>query len=318
MKKLKLIIPSELDRKRLDVVLATLLPEYSRSQLSQWIKQGFVSVLGVVPDKINPKYAVHSEQHVEVCMPHIPQTQNVSQVIDLSIVHEDESIIIINKPAGLTVHPGAGQPHHTLLNGLLYLDDCFARLPRAGIVHRLDKLTSGLMVVAKNLPAHTSLVRQLQHRTISRRYLALVNHVPITHFYCTMAIGRHPTVRTKMGVLEHGGKSARTDFSIIKKYRRHAFLEATLSTGRTHQIRVHLSAMGYPIVGDSLYGRRVVLSQHLSYDTMDKLQKLRRQALHAHYLRLRHPTNGEWIAFHCPLPPDLQQIIDGLESDNEP
>lgn len=315
MEKFSFIIAEDLNHHRLDVVLAKLLPAYSRSQLSQWIKEGKVMIPSLSQDKISPKLHVQSGQYIELSIPHQEKVRDKPQAMALDIVHEDEAILVINKPAGLTVHPGAGQGDHTLLNALLYYDKDLANVPRAGIVHRLDKLTSGLMVIAKTLVAQTDLVRQLQERTVSRRYLALVNNVPITGFYCDKAIGRHPTQRTKMAALEQGGKSAYTEFRILKKYRKHALLEATLSTGRTHQIRVHLSDRGYPIMGDRLYGKRLLLAKNMNTALIRQLQQLKRQALHAHYLRLKHPLCEEVMAFDSVLPEALQLIVDGLEAD---
>jgi 23S rRNA pseudouridine1911/1915/1917 synthase len=312
MKKFNLTVPLESDSQRLDVVLAELLPEYSRSQLSKWIKGGKVLVDG---EPRIPRYAVQGEQEIAVCVPEEKQIEDKSEAIALDIVYEDEDILIINKPAGLTVHPGAGQPNNTLLNALLNHSSCFSQLPRAGIVHRLDKLTSGLMVIAKNMTAQTSLVRGLQNRAIKRRYLAVVSNVPITSFSCSKAIGRHPTQRIKMAVLDHGGRDAHTDFTIVKKYRKHSLLEATLSTGRTHQIRVHLSHLGYPIVGDTVYNKRVLLAPNMLPETITLLQQLKRQALHAHYLQLTHPSEGAMVEFKSPLPSELQEVTDCLAED---
>lgn len=210
MRKIELTISPALAIHRLDVALAQLLPEYSRSQISRWIRAGEVCIEGIEPDKVVAKYLVHSNQSVEIFIADENRLSDNAEAMVLDIVYEDEAILVINKPAGLTVHLGAGQANHTLLNALLYHDRALGSVSRAGIVHRLDKLTSGLMVVAKTVVAQTDLVRQLQRRSISRRYLTLVNNVPITSFNCDKAIGRHPSQCTKMAVVEQGGKPAYT------------------------------------------------------------------------------------------------------------
>ena len=247
-------VPIGLMGKRLDQILAELFPDYSRSKLKQWILEQKVLVDGVVIDR--PREKLIGGEHIEVNGTIEVQVAHQAQAIDLNIVYEDDDILVINKPEGLVVHPGAGNSDGTLLNALLSHVPNIDQVPRAGIVHRLDKDTTGLMVVAKTIPAQTHLVEQLQAREISREYEAVVIGTMVAGGVVDKAIGRHPTKRTSMAVREMG-KPAVTHYRVIEKFREHTHLRLKLETGRTHQIRVHMSHMRFPLVRDQLYGGRL-------------------------------------------------------------
>lgn len=251
---------------------------------------------------------------LNVEIPPVEPAEWLAQEADFTVLHQDPDLLVINKPAGLVVHPGAGNPDHTLLNGLLFIDDSLRTLPRAGIVHRLDKYTSGLMVVARSELARQHLVEQLKDRTVSRRYLALVNGVPVTGETISQPIGRHAQDRLRMAVTQRG-KEAITHTRVEHKFRAHALIEAALETGRTHQIRVHLSWRGYPLVGDAVYGSRVKLPPSASEELIQTLQGFSRQALHARRLELVHPVTGETMAWESPLPTDMQDLLSSLQAD---
>ncbi len=285
---------------RLDKVLSGLVPQYSRSRMQQWIDAGDVTVDGEVA---RAKMTVYGDEHVVIQPRAAPDEQAfLPEAMDLTIVHEDAAILVINKPAGLVVHPGAGNWSGTMLNGLLHLMPSLAGVPRAGIVHRLDKDTSGLMVVAKSLEAQTDLVRQLQARTVKREYLALVWGTPLLNGKVDAAMGRHPRDRIKMAVLENAtAKPAVTHFhrlaSGLLDRRPVSLMRCQLETGRTHQIRVHMQSIGFPLVGDALYGK-----QHL-------VSAFPRQALHAFQLGLIHPASGKALEWSAPLPADFADLI---------
>jgi 23S rRNA pseudouridine1911/1915/1917 synthase len=299
--------------KRLDQVLAELLPAYSRSRLTQWIKDGQVRVNDTV---LKPRDKVWGGEQVDVSAQITADAIWQPQAIDLDIVFEDEHVLVVNKPAGLVVHPGSGNPDQTLVNALLHHDKDLSALPRCGIVHRLDKETSGLLVVAKTLPAHTSLVAQLQARTVSRQYEAIVVGLMISGGKINKPIGRHPQHRTKMAVLdEHLGKEAITHLRIAERYRAHTRVFCQLETGRTHQIRVHLAHANFPIVGDPVYGRRLQLPSGIDEALAEALRQFKRQALHARRLSLVHPISGETCTWSARPPEDLQQLIKLLRAD---
>lgn len=298
---------------RLDQCLAELFPDYSRTRLKEWILDGQVKVDGHIVKTPRTKLIgteeIELNARIEVEQDHQPQQ------IQLDIVYEDEDILVINKPANLVVHPGAGNQDGTVLNALLHHVPDIAVVPRAGIVHRLDKDTTGLMVVAKNVPAHTSLVAQLQAREISREYEAIVVGAMVAGGTVDKPIGRHSTKRTLMSVKELG-KEATTHYRVVEKFREHTHLRLKLETGRTHQIRVHMSYIHHPLVGDPQYGSRLKLPRGASEQLVTALQSFRRQALHAIQLGLHHPLSGEWMSWQAPLPEDFVALRDVLKEDS--
>ncbi len=300
--------------KRLDQCIADLFDDYSRSRLKEWIVAGNVTVDGEVVTVPRTKLVgletIELDAEVEVEQAH------QAEAIELNIVYEDDDILIINKPMGLVVHPGAGNHQGTLLNALLHHYPDIAAVPRAGIVHRLDKDTTGLMVVAKNIPAHTQLVAQLQEREISREYEAVVNGCLVAGGTVDKPIGRHPTKRTSMAVKELG-KEATTHYRIVEKFREHTHLRLKLETGRTHQIRVHMAYIHHPLVGDPLYGTRLKLPKAATEGLVKTLQGFKRQALHAIQLGLFHPVTGEWLSWHAPLPEDIVGLLNSIRDDSE-
>jgi 23S rRNA pseudouridine1911/1915/1917 synthase len=294
---------------RVDQVAADLFPEFSRSQLQNWIKAGDLTVDG---RQCRPKDKVLGGETLIVDTLLEPQGAWISQQIDLDVLHQDREILVINKPVGLVVHPGAGNPDTTLLNALLYHFPDQELIPRAGIVHRLDKDTSGLMVVARTLEAQASLVNQLQARSVSREYEAVVQGVPISGGTVTDPIGRHPRARTKMAVVARGGKPAVTHYRVIARFAHHARLRVALETGRTHQIRVHMAHLGFPLVGDPLYGGRPRLPPGADESLLQGLKEFKRQALHAAQLSLDHPGTGDRMTWQAPLPEDLAGLLELL------
>lgn len=297
--------------KRVDQVLAELFPDFSRSRLQKWIKDGFVLVDG---QKWRPKDNVIGGELVELLVVVDDETQWKAEPVSLDIVYEDEQIIVINKPAGLVVHPGAGNSHGTLSNGLLYHAPQTVSIPRGGIVHRLDKDTSGLLVAAKTLAAHHSLVEQLQERTVRRGYLALCNSVMTAGGTVDAPIGRHPTNRLRMAVRDNG-KPAITHYRVERRFRAHTLARVNLETGRTHQIRVHMAYIGYPLVGDVVYGGRLKIPPACSQAFANGLRNFKRQALHAASLELQHPASGEWMHWQVDMPDDMQELINLAEQD---
>lgn len=296
---------------RLDQALAQLFPDRSRSQLQQWIRDGLVLVDGV---RLRQRDKVASGAVAEIRIPHEPAGNWQAQDIPLTIVYEDEDVLVLDKPAGLVVHPGAGNPEGTLLNALLHHVPGIEQLPRAGIVHRLDKDTTGLLVVAKTEATRLDLIDQLQQRSLAREYLAVVNGIVIAGASIDAAIGRHARDRTRMAVTERG-KPALTHYRVRAKYRAHTLLQCQLATGRTHQIRVHMAWIRHPIVGDPVYGGRLQLPRGSNEDLRQVLREFPRQALHAQRLGLRHPGTGEDMSWESPLPLDMQQLIAALEQD---
>ena len=304
-------VPEALAGKRLDQVLAELFADYSRSRLQQWIRDGQVTVDG---QQLRAKDKVHAAQTVQVKVTLTIEGEWQAENIPLQIVYEDKTLIVINKPAGLVVHPAAGNRSGTLLNALIHHAPELAQLPRAGIVHRLDKDTSGLLVIARTLQAQKSLVEQLQARTVSREYLAVVNGVMTAGGTVEAPIGRHTTHRTRMAVVS-SGKPARSHYRVVERYRAHTLIRVSLDTGRTHQIRVHMAHINYPLVGDPEYGGRRRVPSAATTRLMSVLQGFHRQALHAEKLALIHPRSGKPLEWQQPMPADMQELIAALQED---
>jgi len=291
------VVPDAVSGRRLDRALAELMPEHSRSRIQEWIEAGLVRVEG---SQAKPKQKVWAGQRLSVRpVAHPSEVEAAPEEIPLDIVYEDEAILVLNKPAGLVVHPGSGNWSGTLMNALLSHAPQLRQVPRAGIVHRLDKDTSGLMVVAKTLEAQTDLVRQLQARSVSRIYLALVEGRVAAGGSVDAPIGRHPRERTKMAVVPQG-KPAVTHFHVLEHLPHHTLVECRLETGRTHQIRVHMQSIGHPLAGDPVYGSR-------------ELRKaFHRQALHATRLALTHPVSGARLEWQAPMPADMTELLERL------
>lgn len=299
-------VPLEYGGARLDQALAKLLPEYSRSRLQEWVAQGQVTLNGAT---VTSKQKVWGgETLVVVPQSHPAEQPYQAEDIALDIVHQDDSIIVINKPVGLVVHPGSGNWQGTLLNALLHHDPTLAEVPRAGIVHRLDKDTSGLLVVARTLVAQTSLVRQLQERTVRREYLALAHGEILRGGKVDQPIDRHPSMRTKMAVVA-GGKPAVTHYAIVEAFPGCTLLRCKLETGRTHQIRVHMAYLQHPLVGDHIY---IKGAQRCPPQMRATLLDFPRQVLHAERLGLEHPQTGEWMEWQRDMPDDMQQLLDRI------
>jgi 23S rRNA pseudouridine1911/1915/1917 synthase len=304
-------IPDELAGQRLDQALAKMFPEYSRSRLKSWLLAGAITVDGQSP---RPRDAVLGGESVTL-RPVAEAAVNADpEPISLDVVFEDESLMVVNKPAGLVVHPGAGNPSGTLMNGLLHHAAALEEVPRAGIIHRLDKNTSGLLLIAKTLPAHTSLVRLLADRDISRHYLAVCKGVLTGGGTINAAIGRHPVDRTKMSIQENG-KPAVTHYTVRERFAAHTYIDVVLDTGRTHQIRVHFAHRRHALVGDPVYGGRLALPAGASEPLIAALRGFRRQALHATRLAFEHPQSGELLSFEVPPPDDFQVLIDVFRAD---
>lgn len=309
---LKAKIPESLHGHRLDQTLAQLFPQYSRAQHQLWIKNGHVTLDGRIQQR--PRDKVQTDQTVQISAKLERETQTPAQNIPLPIVYEDTALIVIDKPAGLVAHPGAGNPDQTLVNALLHFDPSLETLPRAGMIHRLDKDTSGLLVVARNLEAYTALIQAMQKREIQREYQAIVQGVLISGGTIEEPIGRHPHQRTHMAVVS-SGKPAVTHYRIIEKFRGHTHIRIQLETGRTHQIRVHLSHLGYPIVGDKTYLKRLKLPRDMSTTAKEAVKTFHRQALHATKLELSHPESGKLLTLHSPIPEDIQHLLNILKND---
>lgn len=309
--KLSLSVPEELDDKRLDQVLAQLCPQHSRSRLQEWIRLGCVSVDGL---RLRQRDKVNAGQLIRLEADYTVQLKFEKQDIPLNIVHEQEEFMIINKPPGLVVHPGAGNPANTLLNGLLYHSPQLEQVPRAGIVQRLDKDTSGLMVIALTPSSHTYFVDHLQQRLVKRQYEAVVHGLMTAGGSVDAPIGRHHIQRKRMAVKD-SGKPALTHYRVLKKFTAHTHIQVNLETGRTHQIRVHMSHIRYPIVGDPTYGTRKRLTKNSSEQLRESIADFPRQALHARELGFAHPTSGEAMSFTVDLPEDFQSLIKALEND---
>ncbi|AMO74535.1 23S rRNA pseudouridine(1911/1915/1917) synthase RluD [Pseudomonas citronellolis] len=306
-------VPFDLGGQRLDQVAAQLFPEHSRSRLAGWIKDGHLTVDGAV---LRPKDVVHAGSRLALEVQLEAQGEWKAQDIELDIVYEDEHILVIDKPAGLVVHPAAGHQDGTLLNALLHHVPHLANVPRAGIVHRLDKDTTGLMVVAKTLEAHTNLVAQLQARSVSRIYEAIVVGVIVAGGKIDAPISRHGVMRQKMAVVPTG-KQAISHYRVLERFRSHTHTRVKLETGRTHQIRVHMSHIGFPLVGDPVYGGRFRIPPGASPTLVESLRDFPRQALHARFLELDHPASGVRMKWESPLPDDFTWLLSLLRQDNE-
>ena len=304
-------LPLELAGMRLDAALARVLTAYSRSQLKLWLQEGALTVDGGQP---LPRSVVRGGEQVLLRVPDAPASEARPEPILLNVVHADDAVIVIDKPAGLVVHPAAGHREGTLVNALLHYAPELAALPRAGIVHRLDKETTGLLVVARTAAAQTALVRQLQERSVHREYRALVQGVLISGGTVDAAIGRHPVDRKRMAVVS-GGKPAVTHYRVLQRLRAHSLLQVRLDTGRTHQIRVHMAQIGHPVVGDPVYGGRPRPVRDMQPEAAQVLSAFRRQALHAAVLGLAHPVTEEECRFEAPLPADFQSLLGALEKD---
>ena len=310
-------VPEALAGKRFDVVLAALAPEYSRARLQRWIRDGSATV----KDRARrPRDPVEAGDLIEMRTPAEDPAPppRAAWPIDLAVHYEDESVIVIDKPAGMVVHPGAGRPDRTLVNALLHHDPRLAAIPRAGIVHRLDKDTTGLLVVARTLAAHKSLAEQLAARTVGREYLAVVRGRVVAGGVIDAPIGRHPVHRTRMAVARRGGRRAVTHFRVETRFRAHTALSVRLDTGRTHQIRVHLAHRGFPVVGDPDYGGRSGPPAGAAPALREALRGFGRQALHARSLTLRHPAAGDERGWTAPPPEDLAGLLAALAADADP
>ena len=311
-------VPLELAGARLDQAAAQLFPEYSRERLKDWIKDGRLTVegrSGKPKDKVAGGEELVLEAELEA------ETEAVPQDIPLNILYEDDSLLVLDKPAGLVVHPGAGNPDGTLMNALLFHCPDLRLLPRAGIVHRIDKDTSGLLVVAKTLPAHTDLTAQLAEKSVYREYEAIVCGVMTGGGTIDAPIDRHPTDRTRMAVVnrrdeeDERGRNAVTHYRVIARFRGHTHVRVQLETGRTHQIRVHMSHIGHPLVGDPVYGGRPRLPKGGSPEMIRAVQQFPRQALHARRLGLVHPVTDEQMNWESPLPVDMVALLATLAED---
>ncbi|HVC37120.1 MAG TPA: 23S rRNA pseudouridine(1911/1915/1917) synthase RluD [Gammaproteobacteria bacterium] len=305
------LIPVELAGQRFDQALARLFPEYSRSRLTRWIRDGHVLLDERAP---RPRDSVMAGQRVRLTIVDETLTELIPEHLPLDIVFEDAALIIVNKPARLVVHPGAGNPAGTLQNALLAYAPELVHVPRCGLVHRLDKDTSGLLAVARTLETHTKLVAALTARQFEREYEALVNGVMTGGGTVDAPIARHGVDRKRMSVRE-GGRAAVTHYRVIKRFRAHTYISVKLETGRTHQIRVHLTHIHYPLVGDPVYGRRLAIPADASVTLSEELRSFKRQALHARRLGLAHPASGEFMRWEAPLPQDMQRLLHALDMD---
>ncbi|HIM07139.1 MAG: 23S rRNA pseudouridine(1911/1915/1917) synthase RluD [Gammaproteobacteria bacterium] len=306
----QITVPDELSGKRLDQALSKLCPEHSRSRIQSWIKSGDVSVNN---SNYKQKDEVNFGDVIEINTELNNIERHEAEDIDLNIIHEDDAIIIINKPTGLVVHPGAGNPNHTLVNALLNFDAKLDMVPRAGIVHRLDKETTGVMVVARTLESHTFLVHQLQERNIKREYQTIVCGQLVAGGTIENNMGRHPVNRIKMAVT-NSGKKAVTHYRIINKFQHYTHLDVQLETGRTHQIRVHMSYIKHPIVGDPVYGNNNSVKKGVDSPLREIIKNFKRQALHAYSLELPHPITKDKMKFNAVLPNDINSLIEALNS----
>jgi 23S rRNA pseudouridine1911/1915/1917 synthase len=310
-RELRTEIPPDLAGQRFDQILPGLFPGHSRSHLAGEVRAGRIRLDG---REVPPRTRVLGGEVVDWQRSDAPVLGDRPEAIDLAIVFEDDHLLVLDKPAGLVVHPGAGNPAGTLLNALLYRDPKLAQVPRAGIVHRLDKDTSGLLVVARSLPAQTALVAMLAARAIHRRYVAVVNGVPVAGGTVDAPLDRHPTDRLRRAVRE-GGRPAVTHYRVREKFRAHALLQCELESGRTHQIRVHMAHAGWPLVGDPLYGRGLKLPRGATPRLTEALRGFKRQALHAEHLGFAHPVTGEALAFDAEPPRDLLDLLEALRED---
>lgn len=310
--KLTEIVPDHLYGKRLDQVLAELFPDYSRSRIKNWIQAGQVQIDGVIEAK--PRHKLLGGEQLAVDAELQEEVQHEAEAIALTILYEDDDILVINKPAGLVVHPGAGNQAGTLLNALLHHVPDIVEVPRAGIIHRLDKDTSGVMVVAKTVPAQTALVAAMQQRLITREYEAVCHGTLTGGGTVDAPIGRHATQRTLMAI-DSAGKPAVTHYRVMERFRAHTRLRLRLETGRTHQIRVHMQSLHHPLIGDPVYGGRPRPPRACSEQFRQVLRDFKRQALHAALLRLDHPITGETMEWQAPIPEDMRLLVETLRAD---
>jgi 23S rRNA pseudouridine1911/1915/1917 synthase len=309
--RLQATVPPGLAGRRFDQVLAELFADFSRSRLTAWIKSGAAMLDGAV---VAPRQIVRGGEEITLCVRMEREIGALAEDIPLDIRHQDADVFVVNKPAGLVVHPGAGNAAGTLQNALLHLDPGLAEIPRGGIVHRLDKDTSGLMVVARTLRAHTSLVEQLSGRDVHRQYAAIVYGAMIAGGRVDAPLGRHPRDRLKQAVREDG-REAVTHYRVRERFRSMTLVECRLETGRTHQIRVHMAHVKHPLVGDTQYGGLLKLPKNATSTLTAALRGFRRQALHAERLEFRHPGSGEPLAFEAELPGDMQALLAALRED---
>jgi 23S rRNA pseudouridine1911/1915/1917 synthase len=300
--KINITIPPEMAGYRLDKALAELCPSYSRGRLQQWIRDGYVLVNQTTS---RAKNKVQGGENIEIATQITTEVAWQAQKLPLNILYEDGDLLIINKAAGIVVHPGAGNPDNTLVNALLHHAPELEQIPRAGIIHRIDKDTSGLLVVARSLTAHADLVQKLQQRQFIRKYEAIVHGVMVAGNTIDAPIGRHRTQRVRMAVVENG-KPAITHYRIIERYRNHTHISVKLETGRTHQIRVHMAYKRYPLLGDPVYGGR-----------LHRFQNFNRQALHAASLGFDHPNSGEFMQWTAALPDDMLKLLEELKQDKQ-
>ncbi|UGB37495.1 23S rRNA pseudouridine(1911/1915/1917) synthase RluD [Frateuria soli] len=306
-------VPLSAAGKRFDQALAEMFPDYSRSRLAGWIKAGGVTLDGAVAP---PRQLLRGGEQVRLEVELANEVESAPEAIDLSVVYEDGHVMVLDKPAGLVVHPGAGNPAGTLLNALLHHDPALAELPRAGIVHRLDKDTSGLMVVARSLAAHTALVDMLSRHEVERQYEAVVLGTLVAGGTVDAPIGRHMGDRLRQAVRdEDDGKHAITHYRLRERFRAHSLIQCNLETGRTHQIRVHMAHIHHPLVGDPLYGGSLRLPKGATPELVAALRGFRRQALHAERLAFEHPATGEQMAFEAKRPADMEALIAALHAD---
>jgi len=306
-------VPLAAAGRRFDQALAEMFPDYSRSRLSGWIKSGAVTLDGA---QASPRQLLRGGEQVRLQVELAAEVTSEPEAIALEIVHEDEHLLVLNKPAGLVVHPGAGNPAGTLLNALLHHDPMLAELPRGGIVHRLDKDTSGLMVVAKTLPACTALVDLLSRHEVERQYEAVVLGTMVSGGTVDAPIGRHMGDRLRQSVRdEEDGKRAVTHYRLRERFRAHSLLQCQLETGRTHQIRVHMAHINHPLLGDPLYGGGLKLPKGASAELIATLRGFRRQALHAERLSFVHPVTEEALSFNAERPADQLALIEALRAD---
>ena len=304
-------VPDELAGLRLDQALAQMFPDYSRSRLKEWLLAGAIRVDG---GPKRPRDTVQGGELVEFEAQAEAEVRVDPEPMPLAIVYEDSEVLVVDKPAGLVVHPGAGNPRGTLINGLLHHAPRLVEIPRAGLIHRIDKDTTGLLLVAKTLPAHTSLVRQLAERAITREYLAVCNGVLTGGGTIDEPLGRHPVDRKRMSV-QQNGRPAVTHFTVLERFRAHTYIKVRLETGRTHQIRVHFAWRRNALVGDPVYGGRLARPAGASDALIDALRTFRRQALHAAKLGFTHPRSGDKIVCEAPLPADFEALLAVLRED---
>lgn len=306
-------VPDTLSGKRLDRIAASLFADYSRARLQSWIREGSLQVNGEFMRPRDPVYAGDA-----LALEVEPDTGDTdgwhAEPQTLDVVYEDEQLLVLNKPAGMVVHPAAGNRSGTLVNGLLHYSADFHHLPRAGIVHRLDKDTTGLLVVARSLAAHNALVRQLQQRSVGREYEAVVSGIMTGGGTVDQPLGRHPVHRKKQAVVTDG-REAITHYRVLARYRGHTRIAVTLETGRTHQIRVHMAHIRHPLVGDTVYGGRLRLPRGAGEALQQSLRGFRRQALHARRLELTHPVSGQRMSWEAALPDDMRGLVETLDED---